>query len=350
MYERYGSVEYTGGWIEEAGEVNFGAFDTLKSRIGRQLNDKYGLNPAKLLITCNPKKNWLYRMFYKPWVEKGTTKWQDGLGNGYAFIQALVDDNPYQESNYRKNLLSLSDNIQKQRLLFGNWEYDDDPTALMRFDTISDMFTNSLLGDKSKSLTVDVARFGEDKTVFMYWEGLEVKQIKEYTKQGTNTTIELIRQYAKDHQIPYSQIVIDEDGVGGGVVDGLSGCRGFIGNHSAEEIFGARPNYRNLRSQCYFMLADRVNTRKIAVNATPQQKDLITEELEQIKAVAVDKDTTQQIIPKDEIKEVIGRSPDYADALMMRMLLELGGTMSDQTIAQQEQENNQFDTNKLFSL
>ena len=31
LYERYGSIEYTGGWIEEGGEVNFGAYD----KIGR---------------------------------------------------------------------------------------------------------------------------------------------------------------------------------------------------------------------------------------------------------------------------------------------------------------------------
>ena len=65
LYERYGSIEYTGGWIEEGGEVNFGAYDTLKTRIGRHLNNELGLR-RKLFITCNPKKNWMYDTFYKP--------------------------------------------------------------------------------------------------------------------------------------------------------------------------------------------------------------------------------------------------------------------------------------------
>ena len=88
MFQRFGSTEYTGGWIEEAGEVHFLAFDILKVRVGRWKNEDYGLLTPKILLTCNPEQNWLYRIFYKPWKNKT-------LKEGYAFIQALYSDNPY---------------------------------------------------------------------------------------------------------------------------------------------------------------------------------------------------------------------------------------------------------------
>ena len=36
-----------------------------------------------------------------------------------------------------------------------------------------------------------------------------------------------------------------------------------------------------------------------------------------------DKEGKLEIVPKDDIKVMLGRSPDYGDALMMRMVFEL---------------------------
>ena len=48
----------------------------------------------------------------------------------------------------------------------------------------------------------------------------------------------------------------------------------------------------------------------------------IIQELEQVKQHNMDKDGKKAIIPKDKVKEAIGRSPDFSDALMMRMWFE----------------------------
>ena len=108
LFERFGSTEYTGGWLEEAGEIAFKAFDVLKTRIGRHLNKEYNLHP-KLFITCNPKKNWLKRLVWKPW--------KDGvLEPAYAYIQSLYSDNYYTADTYGEQLDEISDKITKQRL------------------------------------------------------------------------------------------------------------------------------------------------------------------------------------------------------------------------------------------
>ena len=38
-----------------------------------------------------------------------------------------------------------------------------------------------------------------------------------------------------------------------------------------------------------------------------------------------DKDNKLQMIPKDNVKAIIGRSPDYSDALAMRCYYEIDG-------------------------
>lgn len=206
LYERYGSLEYTGGWLEEAGEVRFEAYDILKSRIGRWNNDKYGLN-SKLLITGNPKKNWLYYTFYKPWRDKI-------LPDELAFVQAFVDDNPYGESNYKNNLLSITDKATKERLLYGNWEYDDDPAKLIEYDNILDIFTNDFVKPGEKYITADIARFGRDKTVIGVWNGYRLEYLATIARNKITEAADKIKQIRNTEFIPLHNIVVDEDGVG----------------------------------------------------------------------------------------------------------------------------------------
>jgi len=319
LYERFGSLEYTGGWIEEAGEIDFKAFDILKSRIGRQMNEQYNL-PAKMLITCNPKKNWLYLDVYRPWKE-------DRLPKQYAFIQALYRDNPYTALEYGKSLMEIKDQAMKQRLMFGDWEYDNDPSALLEYDAICDIWTNKTQ-DGKKYLTIDVARQGKDKTVVRRWEGWQVKEVYTWDKNFIDTLQREVAEICNKHQIPRSQVIADEDGVGGGFVDNFK-CKGFVNNSSAiqpaivDRDPNRKQNYANLKTQCAYILADKINRREIGEDDQSYRDETI-QELEQLKRDKLEKEGKISLMPKDEIKEAIGRSPDHLDSLIMRAWFDIG--------------------------
>ena len=315
LYERFGSKEFTGGWIEEGGEVHFGAFDVLKSRVGRHLNTEYNL-PAKVLITCNPKKGWLYRDFYKPWRA-------GRLEAPYAFVQALCGDNPFLPDGYIDTLNEIRDPATRERLLNGNWDYDDDPAVLMDYDRITDLFTNSHVLDVGRYMTIDVARLGDDDTTIRVWHGMVSVYKDVIPKCRIDELADRVRRLQRQHAVPNSCTLADEDGVGGGLVDMLR-CRGFVGGSTPLPVHGERKNYLNLRSQCYFALADAVNAGRMWLrDEPPADRERIADELSQVKQVDADKDGKLKVTPKEEMKKSLGHSPDEADNLMMRMWFEL---------------------------
>lgn len=337
-YERLGSLETTGGWIEEASEIEFKCFDVVKTRIGRFMNIEYGLFPAKILLTCNPTDGWLYRVFYKPHKE-------GILPQDHAFIKALYNDNPYTREEYGKLLNKISDPKTRARLRDGDWEFASGDMSIMKLDAIIDLFSNPIVSDDMAiRLTGDIARFGGDKITLGTWRGWDLFQLEERMRQSLKKTREDIRSIAVREQIPYSSIVLDEEGLGGGLVDEMEGVLGFKGNRApilksdsdVENLtdryenlpknYVKRHNYKNLRSQCYFLLGERVNNHLVSISVeglTEVQKQFIIEELQQVKRVETAPDAPLQVIPKEELKENLGRSPDYADMLMMRVFFDL---------------------------
>ena len=319
MFESLGSIEYTGGWIEEGGEVTFEAYDTIKTRTNRHNNDKYGLL-GKVLITANPKKNWLYTMFYKPWKA-------NELPKGFRYIPCLVQDNPHGESGYEETLKGIKDKAKKERLLFGNWEYDDDPAVLCDYDAITDMFVNDHVQPTGKKyLSADLAMRGRDLFVLGYWDGLVCELPKGIVKEKSDgKEIEQdLRKKSTELSVPRSQIVADSDGLGGYLESYLKGIKEFRGGAKAIND----KDYANLKSECAFKLAEMINERLIKIICTAEQRELIIEEVGQLKQKDIDNDETRKlIIKKDEMKDHLGRSPDFLDMLIMRMYFEIKPTV-----------------------
>ena len=260
-FDSLGSTEYTGAFVDEVSEITKKAKDIVASRIRYKL-DEYQLIP-KLLLASNPSKGWAYQDFYRPAIE-------NRLLNHRKFVPALVGDNPFMTIHYQENLLKLNEK-SKQRLLYGNWEYDDDPSSLFEYNDILYLFENALIEQgKNYYISCDVARLGDDKTVICVWRGLVIIELIERSKQTTDQTERDIRSLMIKYNVPLSNVVVDEDGLGGGVVDHLK-CAGFVNNSRAYNPISINKqqlikyNYANLKTQCYFKLSQLVKERAISI-------------------------------------------------------------------------------------
>lgn len=332
-YTRFGSLELTGAWIDESNETPEKAKSILKTRVGRKNNFKGKELKPFWFETFNPNKGHVYRDYWKPFKE-GT------MPSYRMFIRALPGDNPHLPQAYITNL-ERADKITRERLLKGNFEFDDNPQKIMFYDAICDLPFNTLVRNKTdKTLVADIARFGGDKIVLGVFRGLELYSLGLYTYQGIDETIRKMKEIILQESIGYVNVLADEGGVGGGVVDGMRGIKGFNGSSSPLPIWDfvkmkqVPANYQNFRSQCYFKLSELVNNRQMSIKITSFKTNIegytkekalsdLFEELDATQQTVNSQDGKKAIVPKSEIKDMLGRSPDFADILMMRMFFEL---------------------------
>lgn len=117
-YARLGSLEITGGFIDEASEVLEKAVEVLQSRIRYKIAETFVV--GKLLLCSNPSQNWIRSVFV-----------QDDDGNavklkrGYRYLPFSLFDNPDESFRmiYFNRLRKIRDKATRERLLYGNWDY-----------------------------------------------------------------------------------------------------------------------------------------------------------------------------------------------------------------------------------
>ena len=305
-----GSLEITSASIDEAQQVDRNVYSVLKSRIRYKLI-QYNLKP-KILLTANPGTNFIKTDFYDPWVK-------EELPDNIQFVQSLITDNPHISQDYIDNLNTLP-TIQKRRLLYGDWSYNEDESSVFNIDSItSSLFRNIPNNKDQKYLSCDIARFGSDSTVIVVWVGLTIVDIKVLKKLDTVEVSNEIRDLIKFHGIHPNNIIVDSDGIGGSIVDQIR-TKPFLNGSKALHD----ENFQNLKTQCYVKLSELFNDGKISINIdNPTIIDTLTQELMVIKYTKVDQDTKVSITSKDESKRLLGRSPDISDAVMMRTYFEL---------------------------
>jgi len=304
-FDSLGGLEISDAIIEEVAQVTKKAVDIVRSRMRYKLKE-YNLAP-KLLMTCNPTKGWLYNDIYDPWRN-------GALNPRYRFIPALPGDNPHLPESYLDILRTMNE-VDRKRLMEGDWDFDESIDQLFNYTDLLRCFQIGKL-EGEYFITGDIARLGKDRTVIGLWRGFELIEIKELRKSKITETVAVIKSMISAKGVKLGNVILDEDGIGGGAVD-LVACRGFQNGSRAKHP----ETYTNLKAECYFKLAELIEKGKVSF--PENYRDTIVKELDMIRRRRPEADGKLSVTSKEELNRMHGISPDFGDMIMMRCYFEL---------------------------
>lgn len=165
--------------------------------------------------------------------------------------------------------------------------------------------------DMATILGTDIARYGDDRTVIWKRKGLMAyAQPRIYKQLNTMEVADKVMDAINSDRADMN--FIDVGNMGAGVIDRL---RQMGYNNISEVAFQSaaidNKRYENIRAEMYFKLKEWCE----AGGAMPEEPGL-REELAAIR-YKYSKNGRLMLTPKDEIKELLGRSPDLADGLAL---------------------------------
>lgn len=322
-FDRLGSTEYTAGWLEEAQETSRRAADVLASRVGRNLNKELGIKP-RVLLTCNPAKNWLYTDYYIPYTKRT-------LPADKKVILATVKDNTHLPAEYSERLEQMTDKQLKERLVDGNWEFEEEGGYLISSVSLAncvhvlrepgeihigvDVALNGERADKTQIVVtcgnafdamknIDPADFTADPALFDYWLA---ESIFNYCRQWGDLSATARR--------------IDVSGVGSAIYRILTEhfkmkFYPFKGSIKPFPRPRSTLKFWNLRAQAYWEAKEKIRLKKFSLPANYDEE--LWQELTATKYT--NRNDIIAIEDKAILRRRLGRSPDKADALIMALL------------------------------
>lgn len=171
-----------------------------------------------------------------------------------------------------------------------------------------------------RTIGVDVARRGKNRTVLMFRDGDFVEKIEIHEGKGLDETKEIVREAHIDWKSDETRI--DDNGVGGSVVDHLTGATvseheyldGIVPVNSCETAFSEY--HLNLRSEMAAHVQERFRRGQISlprnVRHTTLQREATT-----IWFVFSKVGAKRRLVDKDEYSTKKTGSPDVYDALAL---------------------------------
>lgn len=258
----------------------------------------------------------------RPVQHKGETLYPQSR----TFVPSRITDNPHlMNTGYLAQLQSLPE-PQRSQLLYGDFRagVKDDPEQVIPTEWIEAAMARWVDLDRKQlmdSMGADVARGGADRSVLFPRHGMWFDRPIVYpgteTPDGPSFAARVV-QHLRDG----ATVHLDVIGVGSSPYDHLRqiGVH-VIGVNVSEKAHGTdksgRMRFRNVRSELIWRAREAFDPRNNTGIAVPPMRELLQEltafRFEHPQGVI-------QVSSRDDVKEIIGRSPDLASAFFLALM------------------------------
>ncbi len=258
-----------------------------------------GHSKPQEFISTSPrgKKHWTYKLVHDEHTD---------------FIHQTIFDNHFLPTDYIDKLVREYDGDFALQELYGEFVDGETANALIPLSSIREAQERTAMHqeDAVKIAGFDVARYGNDKSQIVFRQGDHILGWQEYDSMGlvdlSGLAIDWVVRNKPD------VLVIDGNGVGGGVVDILKSkindivdIVDFNGGYKGND-----DRFLNLRAETWHNMKSWVQTTGVL------PKEEIVEELTDINYF-MDNRNKLCLDSKDVLRRRGGASPDWGDALSM---------------------------------
>lgn len=273
--------------------------------------------------------------YWKPEYEKYGTP-QELFIKSVAFVEAKLSDNIQlmrSDPTYLANLSGQSEE-QRARDLEGNWKYKTTGDDMIKMSHMEAFYTNAeQYDDGIRRATCDAAFDGGDNLVLILWVGWHIKDIFVCQKDSRDTII-AVKTKLEEWRIREENFTYDLNGLGQTFKGFFRNAVPFNNKEAVEEKY--KGMYENLKSQAAYLFAKKITEKEVSIDENLLDmkfsgkgyekvplRQILMKERKCIRANEETADKGFSLIKKKDMKRIIGHSPDFFEAMLMRMIFEI---------------------------
>lgn len=305
--QRFNSAQYIFICIDQAEETTQDEVSVLRGSRRMKLNGES--QDYKGLWTANPRLCWLKQRF----VDRQDLR--------FRFVPALPGDNPYLPDDYVQTLQEAFEHRPEllEAYLHGSWDVLAGADQVIRPEWLREAAGKTIGGMvRRPRLVCDTARFGDDETVIFYGEttDIEHQHFMPHCRE-TEITDKLLDLHYK-YNCP---VCVESTGndLGAGVIDNLTRKEAPVIQYTPQGKPNDKKKYYNSRAEAWGETAKAFAKGQIQLQyKCGSDHDRMVLQSQLCAPTYKFKNKGQVVIaPKEEIKELLGTSPDRGDAYVM---------------------------------